>query len=166
MWLSSTGYVRITSCTFQNNSATFVGDAICISVTDLVTIDKSTFNNNTAVRGAAVYASNTYKGISIIQSGYLTLKEVIVENNHCSCNGYPMIRGGAIYFSVMTVDIIGDTTTGSKFLSNSPLGAITGENGFLQLHGNVLFYNNTGENGGAISLSNNVLLTFDDSCRS
>ena len=167
VWLSSAGYVRITSCTFQNNSATFDGGAICISVTDLVTIDKSTFINNTAVRGAAVYASNMYDGNSIIQQGHLILQEVIVENNHCSCNGYPMIRGGAIYFSVMTVKIIGDTTTGSKFLSNSrsPLGAITEEIGFLQLHGNVLFYNNTGENGGAISLSNNAPLYFDDSCR-
>ena len=65
----------------------------------------------------------------------------------------------------MTVDIIGDTITGSQFLSSSPLGAITGENGFLQLHGNVSFYNETGDNGGTISLSNNVVLTFDDSCR-
>ena len=76
-----------------------------------------------------------------------------------------MIRGGAIYFYAFTVDIIGDTITGSQFLSNSPLGAITGENGFLQLHGNLSFHNNTGENGGAISLSNNVVLIFDDNCR-
>ena len=162
--LSSAGYVSITHCTFQNNSATFDGGAIYITLAHVVIIDKSTFINNTAVRGAAVYASNTYNGISIIQSGYLTLQEVIVENNHCSSNGYPMIRGGAIYFSAMTVDIIGDTITGSHFLSNSPLGAITGENGFLQLYGNVSFYDNKGENGGAISLSNNVVLTFNDSC--
>ena len=89
---------------------------------------------------------------------------MIVENNHCSCNGYSTVRGGAIYFSEMTVDIIGVTITGSQFLSNSPLGAITGQNGFLQLHGNVSFYNNTGENGGAISLSSNVPLRFDNSC--
>ena len=161
----SIGNVSITNCTFQNNSATFDGGAVYISEADLVIIDKSTFINNTAVRGAAVYASNTYNGNSIIQIGQLLLQEVIVENNHCSCNGYPMIRGGAIYFSVMTVDIIGDTITGSQFFSNSPLGAITGENGFLQLHGNVSFFNNIGENGGAISLSNNVPLIFDDSCR-
>ena len=75
-----------------------------------------------------------------------------------------MVRGGAIYFSVMTVVIIGDTITGSQFLSNSPLGAMTGENGFLQLHSNISFKDNIGENGGAISLSNNVPLHFDNSC--
>ena len=159
-----TGDVSITNCTFQNNSATFDGGAIYISFADVVIIDKSTFINNTAVRGAAVYASNRDDKNTIIQLGHLTLQNVIVENNHCSCNGYPTVRGGAIFFSVMTVDIIGNTITGSQFLSNSPLGAITGENGFLQLYGNVSFYNNIGENGGAISLSNNVPLKFNNSC--
>ena len=153
----STDNVIITNCTFQNNSATFDGGAAYVSVVDLVIIDKSTFINNSAVRGAAVYASN------VDFDGYLTLQEVRVENNHCFCNGYPMVRGGAIYFNAMKVNIIGDTITGSQFLSNSPLGAITGENGFLQLYGNVSFYDNTGENGGAISLSNKVLLYFYDS---
>ena len=160
----STGNVSITNCTFQNNSATFDGGAIFISLADLASIDKSTFINNTAARGAAVYASNRDDEKSIIQLGHLTLQDVIVENNHCSCNGYPTVKGGAIFFSVMTVDIIGGTITGSQFLSNSPLGAITGENGFLQLYGNVSFYNNIGENGGAISLSNNVPLKLDYSC--
>ena len=165
VWLDgSSGNVSITNCTFLNNSATFDGGAIYISLTDVVIIYKSTFINNTAIRGAAVYASNRDDGNSIIQLGHLTLQEVIVENNNCSCNGYPTVRGGAIFFSVMTVDIIGNTITGSQFLSNSPLGAITGENGFLQLYGNVSFYNNIGENGGAISLSNNVPLKFDNSC--
>ena len=162
---ASTSNVSFSNCTFQKNSATFDGGSIYIAAANIMIINKSTFINNTAVRGAAVYASNMYGGNSIIQIGHLILQEVIVENNHCSCNGYPMIRGGAIYFSVMTVDIIGDTITGTQFLSNSPLGAITGENGFLQLYGNVSFYNNTGENGGAISLSNNAVLTFDSSCR-
>ena len=165
LWLDgSTSNVSIRNCTFQNNSAAFDGGAMYISVADLVIIDKSTFINNTAVRGAAVYASNLNDDNSIYQQGNLTLQEVIVENNHCFCNEYPTVRGGAIYFSVLTVDIIGDTITGSQFLSNSPLGAITGEIGFLQLHGNVLFKDNIGENGGAISLSNNVPLHFDNSC--
>ena len=165
VWLyKSTGSVSITNCTFENNSAAFYGrgGAIYIFTADLVIIDKSTFINNTADRGAAVYALNDY---STNQPGHLTLQDVRVENNHCFCNGYTTFRNGAIYFSVMKVDIVGDTITGSQFLSNSPLGAITGENGFLQLHGNVSFEDNIGENGGAISLSNNVVLTFNNSCR-
>ena len=163
--VQSTGNVSITNCTFQNNSATYDGGGIYISIADLVIIDKSTFINNTAVRGAAVYASNTYDDNSIYRQGNLTLQEVVVENNHCFCNEYPRVRGGAIYFSAMQVDIIGVTITGSQFLSNSPLGSITGGNGFLELFGNISFYNNIGDNGGAISLSNNVPLYFDDSCR-
>ena len=168
MWLKgSTGNVTITNCIFQNNSAAYVGGAVCIYLADLVIFDKSTFIINTAVSGAAVYATNTDDGNYLsYQLGHLILQEVIVENNQCggSCNGYQKIRGGVFYFNVMTVDIIGDTITGSQFLSNSPLGAIQGEYGLLQLHGNISFYNNTGENGGAISLSNNVILYFFDGC--
>ena len=159
VWLTLlSGNVSITKCTFQNNSATYDGGGIFITFDDLLIIDKSTFINNTAVRGAAVYT------FVVDKQGNLVLQEVIVENNHCSCNGYQNIRGGAIYFYGMNVSIIGDTITGSQFLSNSPLGAIQGENGQVWLHGNISFYNNTGENGGAISLSN-VLLYFDDKCR-
>ena len=142
-------------CTFQNNSATYDGGAVGIAsdTNSEVVIDASTFINNAAVRGAAVYASlvadDYYQ-----QLGSLILQDVRVENNQCFCNGYQSIRGGAIYFNGMNVTIMGDTPTGSQFLSNSPLGAIQGENGFLKLNSNISFTNNTGENGGAIGLSN------------
>ena len=86
------------------------------------------------------------------------------NDNHCSCNDYDELRGGAIYFNGMKVDIFGNTFTESQFSSNSPLGAIQGTNGFLKLHGNIIFTNNTGVNGRAISLSNNVPLYFYQGC--
>ena len=141
LWLyGSTSSIKY--CKFQNNSAIEDGGAVDISsdTNSEVVIDTSTFINNSAVRGAAVYASN----------------------NQCFCNGYQNIRGGAIYFNGMSVTIMGDTITGSQFLSNSPLGAIQGENGFLQLNGNISFTNNIGKNGGAISLSS-VPLYFNQS---
>ena len=166
VWLdTSKGIFSIEKCTFQNNSAIYEGGAIHFSLDGLVSIDKSTFINNTAVRGAAVYASNINGDYCTNQLGHLILKDVIVENNLCYCDGYQKIRGGAIYFSGKRVDIIGDTSIGSQFSSNSLLGAIQGENGLLQLHGHISFTNNTGEDGGAISLSNNVPLHFDDNCR-
>eukprot|EP00731_Ephydatia_muelleri_P033676 Em0035g13a len=96
--------------------------------------------------------------------GHLILQGVMVKDNLCSCNDYDELRGGAIYFNGMKVDIFGSTFTGSQFSSNSPLGAIQGTNGFLNLHGNITFSNNTGVNGGAISLSNNVPLYFYEGC--
>ena len=50
------------------------------------------------------------------------------------------------------MEIIGSTNTGCHFVSNSPHGAIEGENGILLLHGYITFENNTG------SLSSNVPL--------
>ena len=90
----------------------------------------------------------------------------MIKDNLCSCNDYNELSGGAIYFNGMKVDIFGNTFSGSQFSSNSPLGAIQGTNGFLQLHGSITFTNNTGVNGGAISLSNNVPLYFYEGCQS
>ena len=55
-----------------------------------------------------------------------------------------------------TMEIIGCTITGSNFVSNSPQGAIEGEISILLLQGYITSENNSGVNGGAISLSNNV----------
>ena len=168
-----TGYVSIISCTFQNNSATIGGAIFIISINSNL-IGGSTFFNNTANNGAAVYAVNSYIPTIFVVSnfltsdteplGNLTLQDVIVKDNYCSCNDYNEMGGGAISFNGINVDIFGNTITGSQFSSNSPLGAIQGTNGFLKLHGNIAFTNNTGVNGGAISLSNNVPLYFYENC--
>ena len=168
-----TGYLSITYSKFQNNSATIGGAIFIISISSIL-INGSNFTNNAADGGAAVYAINSYIPMIVFISSFLTsdteplgnliLQDVIVEDNHCSCNDYNETMGGAIYSSGMMVDIIGNTITGSQFSSNYPLGAIQGTNGFLQLHGNISFTNNTGVNGGAISLSNNVPLYFYENC--
>eukprot|EP00731_Ephydatia_muelleri_P009200 Em0004g1538a len=169
----SAGDVNITNCTFHNNRATYGGGIFFVSIRSTL-ISGSTFTNNTAVGGAAVYAVNSYIPSFFAVSnfltsdtapfGYLLLQDVIVKDNYCSCNDYNELRGGAIYFNGMKVDIFGNTFTESQFSSNSPLGAIQGTNGFLKLHGIVTFTNNTGVNGGAISLSNNVPLYFYEGC--
>ena len=64
-----------------------------------------------------------------------------------------------------TMEIIGSTITGSNLVSNSPQGAIEGENGILLLQGYITFENNSGVNGGAISLSNNVPVYCYDNCK-
>ena len=161
VWLyGSTGDVSITYCTFQNNSATHGGavmlgesiEAIFFPSFYPIIIYNSSFTNNNAVTGAAVYANNGIN-FSTKPIHYLHLQDVVIKDNHCS-------GGGAIYFVGMMVDIFGSTPTGSQFLSNSGQGAIQGQNGYLLLYGNITFTENRGVNGGAISLSNNAPLFF------
>ena len=169
----SAGIISITNCTFQNNIA-FFGGAILIITNSSIFISGSTFTKNLAVGGAALFATNNIIAIFnkypqiLIQDveslGHLILQDVIVEDNHCSCNEFNENRGGAIYFNGMKVDIFGNTIPGSQFLFNTPLGAIQGAIGILNLHGNIRLSNNTGENGGAICLYNNVPLYFFEEC--
>ena len=168
----SAGEVNITKSSFQKNSASFGGAIFIVSIRSTL-ISGSTFTNNTAIGGAAVCAINSYNPIFYAAKfftldtepfGHLILQDVMIKDNLCSGNDYDELRRGAIYFNGMKVNIFGSTFTGSQFSSNSPLGAIQGTNGFLQLHGNITFTNNTGVNGGAISLSNNVALYFYDGC--
>eukprot|EP00731_Ephydatia_muelleri_P034545 Em0065g6a len=169
------GYIGITNCTFQNNSAINAGGAVFswVGVWSINLISNMELNGK-AVGGAAVYAVDTYIPSFFVVPhlitsdtkpfGHLILQGVMIKDNHCSCNDYNELRGGAIYFNGMKVDIFGNNFTRSQFSSNSPLGAIQGTNGFLNLHGNITFSNNTGVNGGAISLSNNVPLYFYEGC--
>ena len=161
--LGSAGNVSIIYCTFQNNRATHGnGGAVQLfgfGSTGNVSIKNCTFIKNTADFGAAVYISSNMFVLAEIQLlVHLLLQEVVIKDNHCTW-------GGAIYFDGVKVDIFGNTPTGSQFSSNSPQGAIQGQNGFLLLHGNITFTDNRGVYGGAISLSNNVQLYFYQGCR-
>eukprot|EP00731_Ephydatia_muelleri_P033811 Em0038g30a len=159
---SSTGDVSISHSTFQNNIATIGGGVVRLLFIDLgggdTGITNCTFQNNSAINaGGAVFSWVGVWSINLMSNmelngkadtepfGHLILQGVMIKDNHCSCNDYNELRGGAIYFNGMK-------------------GAIQGTNGFLNLHGNITFSNNTGVNGGAISLSNNVPLYFYEGC--
>ena len=180
----STGNVSITGCTFLSNSA-FYGGAVMLdgqignsTITDCtfhmnrgyvggaISIERLLLDNegilynvfrnvsitkNIAEAGAAIHAVDSYEGK--IQ---LILQDVVVKDNHCSS----VTCAGAIYFKGVKMDIFGSTTTGSHFSYNSPHGAIQGDGVMLTLRGYITFEHNTGVNGGAISLSNNVPLYF------
>ena len=181
----STGNVCITDCTFQNNSAGdggavrldgrianvtitdctfhmnrgYLGGAIYIKSTLYIMFSNVSITNNSAEAGAAIFAYGP--ALDFITSDteikQLTLQDVVVKDNHCSSGTCT----GAIYFKGVKMDIFGSSSTGSHFSYNSPQGAIQGEGGILTLHGYITFDHNTGVNGGAISLSNNVPLYFN-----
>ena len=190
----STGYFTITGCTFQNNSAGdggggvtlersrfggprsnvtitdctfhmnrgYLGGAIYIRSILYVMFSNLSITNNMAKVGAAIYVYGPGLGLSTSDTviKQLTLQDVVVKDNHCSSG----TCAGAIYFKGVKMDIFGSTTTGSHFSYNSPQGAIQGEGGILTLHGYITFDHNTGVNGGAISLYNNVPLYFYSNC--
>ena len=178
----------IRGCTFQGNSAGDGGgrDSDCTSTSNGIfcTFNVESLNcggaiytklsynmfsnlsiiNNIAEAGAAVCASRneiTDDSITpdteIIQ---LILQDVVVKDHHCSCR----LCAGAVYFIETNLVIIGSTTTGSHFSYNSPQGAIQGEGSTLTLRGYITFAHNTGVNGGAISLTNDVPLYFYPNC--
>ena len=184
---------EITDCTFHNNNADSVGGGVYfdggssnVSITNStfyinnsqrrgaisirhdsnVLIDTSSFTNNTSEAGAAIYAYLDEDYINRIiftprsKFGHLILQNVIVKDNHCPSDKC----AGAIYYIGVIMEIIGSTTTGSHFVSNSPQGAVQGENGLLVLLGYITFANNTGINGGAISLSNNAPVYVYENC--
>ena len=156
------GNVSITNSTFHINNAQ-IGGAIHIKeMSSYLFINMSSFINNTSQAGAAMYAiDNDIDLYNSLTTGHITLQDVIVKDNHCSSDK----GAGAIYFRGLTMEIIGSTVTGSHFVSNSPHGAIEGENGILLLQGYITFEKNTGVNGGAISLSNNVSVYLFDNCK-
>ena len=186
----STGHAYITGCTFQNNSASYAGGAVELyrhsgnvnitnstfhinnakiggaihikEMSSYLFISMSSFTNNTSQAGAAMYAiHNDIDSYNSLPTGPIILQDVIVKDNHCSSDQC----AGTIHFKGVILEIIGSYITGSHFVSNSPHGAIEGENGILQLQGYITFENNTGVNGGAISLSNNVPVYFYDNCK-
>ena len=160
----ATGNIAITSSTFYNNSAVYYGGAILFATSGKILIRRSQFVNNIALVGAAVYAAYIPEQYSVSLC-HLFLEDVVVnDNHHIAINNYNVTTGGAIFFNGVNVSINGSTKMGSNFSSNSPQGAIQGENGFLLLHGNITFTNNTGVNGGAISLYNHVALQFHENC--
>ena len=180
--------VSIRGCTFQNNSAgdggglnypctltsngmfcAFNMDRYQCGGAIYTTMSYNMFSNllitnNIAEAGAAVCANRNQITNDLIPPDteiiQLILQDVVVKDHHCSYG----LCAGAVYFIEVDLVIIGTTTTGSHFSYNFPQGAIQGEGGTLTLRGYITFEHNTGVNGGAISLTNNVPLYFYLNC--
>ena len=157
----------ITNCMFTNNTAATVGGALFIFDSfplSYVVIDQTILLNNSAPTGAAIYAGD-FPQSDGSQTYSIILSDVLVIENHCYSCAVEDVMGAAVYYSeVSYVSIESISGLGSQFISNSPRGAIQGLSGGLHIYGNVLFKNNTGENGGAIGLLNNAHLYFYPNC--
>ena len=157
--------VTIDKSSFHNNTAKVGGAifALDLQYHVQVTIRNSAMYKNTACMGAAIYAGNHH----IVDSEltfFVVMEDVSVINNTRSstCSA----RGGAVYLKeVGYVNISHLSSSGSKFEGNSPDGAIQAIGTNVHLHGNVSFRSNSAIKGGALYLTSNAQLYFYENCK-
>ena len=150
--------IKTFGCWFENNTAS-IGGAVFIfghfNDNRAQYLEQSTFVRNRAPIGAAIFAGDfVERNGSATYS--LSLVNTVVKDNRCSCGMQDQTKGAAIYTSELSYLSI----EGGEFTGNSPRGAIQVLAGRVHIKGNVTFRRNTGENGGALCLSNNALLYF------
>ena len=159
--------LNVTGSRFYDNVA-YTGAAMLIKV-DLmqggvcdgspVVLSATTFINNSACIGAAIYAADEYEYNKKPYSLNLIDMKVIANKRILSCNA-SNDRGAVVYYNdIDNVSISGSYSTGSQFIENEK-GTVQGVGTHLHLLGMVSFQNNTGENGAAIYLTNNANLFF------
>ncbi|KAL5503303.1 hypothetical protein EMCRGX_G010230 [Ephydatia muelleri] len=194
-------HFNVSSCTFRDNYAYQSGGAIyqgpvskpipninCVPL-QTVTIDKSSFHNNTAKVGGAIFAldlqyyvqvtirnSAMYKNTACVGAAiyagnshivdsartfFVVMDDVSVINSTRSstCNDW----GGAVFLNeVSYIRISSLSSSGSKFEGNSPVGAIQAIGTNVHLQGNVSFRNNSAIKGGALYLKSDAQLYFEN----
>ena len=163
-------FLNVTGSRFDSNTANQgQGGAIQIrgnqvaSNDPVLVINNCIFQNNSAMDGGAVFAFQLQSSVVISKSTFcsynLNLVDVeLIENQYVPCGGGA--KGAAVYFN--EIDYLNITGTGSKFIGNKPQGAIQGIGSNLHISGTVTFTNNSGESGGAIYLTNNAHLYFNN----
>ncbi len=158
--------INFTHCTFKNNAAAVAGGAIDATILTNSYLSSSTFKNNMAGYGGAVYcSSNKWPSLVVkkcsfngntaaIGGGALYVNNTSVNISFTEYSNNTASEGTTIYFSGMCVMKIHQ----SRFIQNgviahslpdhaSSIYAIYGSNVLIS---NTAFHNNTG--GGAIIL--------------
>ncbi|MCL2538634.1 MAG: autotransporter outer membrane beta-barrel domain-containing protein [Alphaproteobacteria bacterium] len=140
--LGSAGALNVTGVLFDNNTASSSGGAIAAEQ-GTVTIDQSTFTNNTAATGGAISDIGTLSAPATIN-----ITNSIFDNNTATTS-----RGGAIYVSNngSVLNVSGSSFTNNKSLnaSNGYGGAIFNILGATTIN-NSYFEGNSANNGGAL----------------
>ena len=154
---------QVHNCSFRNNTAEVGGAVFVYNLITSVEISRSAFVNNKACIGAAIYAGDAHEVFGKDSYNVQLIDVAVIENECIRCsNG---TRGAAVYFSEINyLNVTSNPGTGSDFTRNYPQGAIQGIGANLHLFGVISFKNNSGESGGAIYLTNDGHLYFNDGC--
>ena len=182
------GIMEILNSTFIDNNATYGGGAIFDFYENNnkqnITISSSSFINNTAESGGAIYnnqncilniintsfINNTGKGLDVGTGGGAIFNYnggmVTITGSDCSfINNSARYDGGAIFNS--NGGIINISSICSFILNNATYGGAiyNYQNGIISISGkNSTFINNTAESGGAIYNHNSLLNITVDNC--
>ncbi len=164
--------VRVRNTSFVENSAD-IGGAVYFyftpqNVSDYsVVFDNVTFNGNRARVGTVIQVET--RPATFIQSNYnvkfldITASDNVLLNDVVST---ALSEGSAafVFNNIFNVTLSGRNHTHGSLISSNVPGAFLVVGGNLYLQGNVVFYNNTAQRGGAISLYDfSLLLIFEGS---
>ena len=162
--------VEINRSTFSRNAAIYGGgihfyiSSQNISEVRLIIRDTK-FIGNVGRFGSAL-SSFQLQTSAVNKATYILMEDIVAyENTFFEADELPNSpeNSGAFSFQTYNVTIIGTEGKGCVFHDNA-VSAIFARTSSVFLHGSILFYNNRGFAGGAISmLDNSVLFIFDDS---
>jgi uncharacterized repeat protein (TIGR02543 family) len=125
--LDSEGTVRFSQCQFNRNvAAEFSPGAISLFGSGKVYIDRSSFTDNQAFRGGAIYAGPG---------------SILVINNSTFSNNFAFEGGGAIYNAGGKTYALNSTFTGNATSASASGGAAYSAGGTLGLYNSLLAYN-------------------------
>ena len=147
--------VQISNTTFTNNEAMF-GGGISALITDhgqgILRVVNCTFEDNSGKLGMAIYS---FLDLFTGSDCKLSFKDTGFKNHTKISSSKQLNPSVILAHAIKHVDFI------NCEFNNNVATAIFAQSSHLFFEGNISFWNNTGENGGAISLcSNSIIFPF------
>jgi len=174
VWSKETEAVLdITNSVFSQNTSDNEDGGAIFNDKGRVTIDTSTFNNNTGSRdGGALYSKSSESIVTISDTtfssnqtnnedgGAIYFEDGTLTVNRTTLNGNTAARdGGALWTKNATTTLTNVTVSGNSAPGDEG-GGIRAENGIVQLN-NVTLANNTAGTGGAIFVQSDPISIFN-----
>ena len=147
--IQARGDLKLVGVTFEGNTSTTEGGAICLREAAKAHIENCTFKNNEAVHGGAIYQHDA--------RNVVTVKNTLFEGNSCEKDGGAIeVRAGKL--------IVEEGTVFTKNTAGNCGGAVLvmAAGGHLQVNGGEFTKNEAPKaNGGAIYISTGCTMTMD-----
>ena len=114
--VTNTGTLTLLDCSFNNNRAIRYGGAVYSGDTGILNVKDSTFDNNTAKEGGAIFS----------QKSDLKIDSSTFTNNYIEVSDYTAAWGGAVYVGAYYKSV--PSVVNSVFINNSAVSKYYREN--------------------------------------